>query len=177
LGWCPGVSAAARFVPDKEYSDRKVFASSVIVLSAIIGLSLSFSLTRKPQSISWDIEFAEASYDDVLGMYVIEKNIDIHGIYNVTVWTDSMEGENVLIRLLWRGSTSWVGGGTTETLLLEWRIREGVIQYAQDVYELPYSTSEYFSYPTVWKVYSNSRDQKVYIRIQYWKEIPVWQPP
>ena len=63
MGWCPGVDNVARWVPDKEYSDRRVAAVSVTVLVATLRLLLIYSLTRVQPSYSWDIEFTEAAYD------------------------------------------------------------------------------------------------------------------
>jgi hypothetical protein len=174
MGWCPGVRSVAMWIPDKEYSDRRVFASSMTVFMVILGISLLYSSSLKPSSYSWDIEFTEAAYDDVLSMYMIEKHADMNGIYNTSIWADSTEGENILIRCLYRGPTY---RGTTETLLREWRIFNGVIQSAQDEYRLPYNTYQSARVPTVWKIYSSSRDQKVHIRIQYLEEYPVFQPP
>jgi hypothetical protein len=164
LGWCPGVHSAARWIPDREYSNRRVFASSMIIFVAILGLSLSFYLVRVPQSYSWDIEFFDAAFDNVTGMYVIEKYAEFDGVYNLSIWVDSKVDKYMLIRVLY-------SGGSFPILLDEWRITE-----------LPYNTIWSGRYPTArgptdWKIYSSSRDQNVHVRIQYISKYPVWLPP
>jgi len=170
LGWCPGIENVARWIPDKEYSNRRVAAVSVTVLSVLVGFSFYYSLVRVRPSYSWDIEFTDAAYDDAMDMYKITKNADIDGIYNVTIWADSKPGEYGLIRLLYQGPR--------DELAEKWKISNGLIQlHIQDEYGSRYSSSGTWRAATLWEIYSSSRDQIVHIRIQYLKERPAWQPP
>jgi hypothetical protein len=170
MGWCPGVHSVAMWIPDKEYSNRRVFASSMTVFMVIIGVSLFYRSSLKPSSYSWDIEFTEAAYDDAMDMYVVEKRVNLDGDYNISIWTDSAAGESCFIRWLYLGPVR-------DQLHQEWIITDGVIRCFLDEYGLHYSEPRSARASTVWMIYSNSRDQKVHIRIQYLGEYPVWQPP
>ena len=170
MGWCPGVHSAAMWIPDKEYSNRRVFASSMTVFMAIIGVSLLYRSSLKPSSYSWDIEFTEAVYDDAMNMYKVEKRVNLNGVYNTSIWTDSAAGESCLIRCLSRGPVR-------DQIYEELRITDGVIRYPPDEIGLHYSVSGPDRGSFIWRIYSNSRDQKVHIRIQYLGEYIVRQPP
>ena len=165
LGWCPGVDSIAMWIPDKEYSDRRVFAYSMTVFIVILGLSLYGSFARGPQSYSWDIEFTEAPVDDITGDYVVKKTAGMDGVYNISIWAESTPGEYVRIRLM---------DGQEYQVHAEWRISDGVVWLAQDEHGSRFDSPWNMRSPTIWKVYSSSRDQKVHIRITYWKKEPVW---
>ena len=169
MGWCPGIDNVAKWIPDKEYSDRRVAAVSVTVLIALFGFSFIYSLTRVRPSYSWDIEFTEAAYDDAKEMYVVTKYANLDAIYNITIWADSKAGDYGLIRLIYQGPRN--------ELMQEWKISEGLISLLiHDEYGLRYSSSGSTRASTIWEIYSSSRDQKVHIRIQYLKEITLSYP-
>jgi len=170
LGWCPGVDSVARWIPDKEYSNRRVLAPSMTVFIILLGFSLYYHFSMGEPSYSWDVEFTEAVYDDITDMYMVEKTTDTNGVYNLTIWADSTAGGNILIRWIYRGP-KW------DVINQEWLITDGVIRCPPDEYGLHYSSYWSTRASAVWRIYSNSRDQKVHIRIQYLKEVPVWQPP
>ena len=168
LGWCPGIDNVARWIPDKEYSDRRVAAVSVTVLIALFGFSFIYSLTRVRPSYSWDIEFTEAAYDDAKEMYVVTKYADTDGIYNVTIWADSEVGDTCLIWML--------GPGSIHNLMQDWKITDGLIQGPHAPFGLRYNDEWLFFTSHSWEIYSNLRDQKVHIRIQYMRERNAMDP-
>ena len=169
LGWCPGVKSLAMRIPDKEYSDRRVFAYSMTIFIVILGLSLYFSFARGPESYSWDIEFTEAAYDDVLDMYFVEKHASMDGVYNTSIWADTTAKGSILIRLFYQGPR--------DDLIQEWQITDGVIRMPPDEIGLLFNEVGPWRASTVWKMYSSSRDLLLHIRLQYLKNAPVWQPP
>jgi hypothetical protein len=172
LGWCPGVNSIAMRIPDKEYSDRRVFAWSLSIFIVILGSSIYFSYAGQPQpSYSWDIEFTEAVYDDFYGMYRVEREANLDGDYNVSFWVDPMEGENMLIRLYYKY------GAGREELKESFIITDGVIFYPPDEIGSLYNSAGPWRASTVWRAYSSSRDLRLHIRIQYLRRTPVWHPP
>jgi len=172
LGWCPRVNSIAMRIPDKEYSDRRVFAWSLTFFMVALGSSIYFSYAGQPQpSYSWDIEFTEAVYDDFYGMYRVEKQANMDGDYNVSFWADPMEGENMLIQLYYSY------GIGREQLQSSWTISDGVIRYPPDEIGPLFSEVGPWRASTVWRVYSSSRDLRLHIRLQYLKRTPVWHPP
>ena len=159
-------------IPDREYSDRRVFAWSLSVFIVILGSSIYFSNAGQPQpSYSWDIEFTEAVYDDFYGMYIVEREANLDGDYNVSFWADPMEGENMLIRLYYKY------GAGREELKESFIITDGVIWYPPDEIGPLYNSAGPWRSPIVWRVYSSSRDLRLHIRIQYLRRTPVWHPP
>ncbi|MFH2111669.1 MAG: hypothetical protein ABIJ47_10480 [Candidatus Bathyarchaeota archaeon] len=164
LGWCPGANQVAAWVPDKEYSDKQVFRSSMFAFAVIISLSL-YSFTRTPQSYSWDIEFTDAPVDDITGDYMVRKTASMDGVYNISIWAESTPGEYILIRFT---------DGREYQVHAEWRISDGVVWLAQEEYGSIFDSPWGMRSSTAWKIYSSSRDQKAHIRITYWKTEPVW---
>jgi hypothetical protein len=164
LGWCPGVHYVAAWVPDKEYSDKHVFRTSMLAFAIILSLSY-YSFARKPQSYSWDIDFIDAPVDDITGDYVIRKTASMDGVYNISIWAESTPGDYIRIRFT---------DSREYQVHAEWRISDGVVRLAQDEYGSRFDSPWGMRSSTAWKVYSSSREQKVHIRITYWKKEPVW---
>ena len=164
LSWCPGVNHVAAWVPDKEYSDKQVFRSSMLAFAVILGLSF-YSFARTPQSYSWDIEFTDAPVDDITGDYVVRKTASMDGVYNISIWAESTPGEYIRIRFT---------DGREYQVHAEWRISDGVVWLAQDECGSRFDSPWGMRSSTSWKVYSSSRDQKVHIRITYWEKEPAW---
>jgi hypothetical protein len=162
------VHNAARWIPDRDYSNRKLFIVSFITLVTVIGIPLYYSYAFGPPSYSWDIEFTNAPIDDFTGMYVVEKNVNINSrdsVYNLTIWADTTPGNNILIQVIRPGPpSSW------DTLEQTWTIDEhGVIQSPPDVYGTKIDGKWSWFGSTIWKISSSSRDQVVHIRIKYLK--------
>jgi hypothetical protein len=164
LGWCPGVNHVAAWIPDKEYSDKQVFRGSVFALATILSLSY-YSFAKQPQSYFWDIDFTDASIDEETGDYMIWKKASMDGIYNISLWAESTPGE--YIRIIFSDAYE-------HNVRAEWRISDGVVYLAQDEYGSRFESPWESRASTIWKVYSSSRDQKIHIRITYWKKYPVW---
>jgi hypothetical protein len=164
LGWCPGVNHVATWIPDKEYSDKHMLRSSMFALAAILSLSL-YSFYKQPQSFSWDIDFTDANIDDVTGDYLVRMKASMDGIYNISLWAETTPGEYV--RIIWTDAREY-------SVRAEWRISEGVVWLAQDEHGSRFESPWEARASAVWKVYSSSRDQRVHIRITYWKKYPVW---
>ena len=166
LGWCPGVESAAKWVPDRDLSNRNLFLFTVITIGSIIGFPLYFYYVSGQPSYSWGINFTGAPLDNVSGMYVVQKQLDIKSkdsIYNLTIWADMTPGKGVMIQVIRPGApSSW------DTLLQTWTINEdGLIQGTPDKFGTRYSDEWAFWFgSTTWRVSSSSRDQVVHIRIQ-----------
>jgi len=153
----------ASWIPDKEYSNKHVFRLSMLTLLAILFLSF-YSFNRKPQSYTWDLDFNDAPIDEVTGDFLITKKASMDGIYNISLWADSTPGEHIRI----------IFSENDRNVRAEWKISEGVVRLAQDEYGSRFDSPWEARASTVWKIYSSSRDQKVYIRITYWKSYPDW---
>ena len=136
----------------------------MFAFTVILGLSL-YSFTRTPQSYSWDIEFTDAPVDDITGDYMVKKTASMDGVYNISIWAESTPGEYIRIRFT---------DGLEYNVHAEWRISDGEVWLAQEEYGSRFDSPWGMRSSTAWKVYSSSRDQKVHIRITYWKTEPFW---
>lgn len=66
FSWCPGVAAAARFIPENEVSDGRAEMISIFTVIAFFGL-IVYSIQAKPISHEHDLLFINCTvyeYDD-----------------------------------------------------------------------------------------------------------------
>ena len=49
MGWCPGVRAAARFIPDKDISNKRLMQSYVLITIAALGVGVPYLLYFEPE--------------------------------------------------------------------------------------------------------------------------------
>jgi hypothetical protein len=109
LGWCPGVEAAARFIPENRMPDRAVHIS---IAGGFLLLLLYLSLvTAVPRSYAWDLGFEEADLDEALNMYVREEAREFRGTYSVRIWVEAPENTTVQVHLLEEFYRPWRSGG------------------------------------------------------------------
>ena len=169
LGWCPGASAAALFIPDKEISERKMTTITIMTLVSFMGV-VAYGVMWTPRSYSWSIDFSGSAVDDETGMCLEEVSAGLDGVYNITITFDAPNSERVRVQWFSR---------TDSDLLYELVYRNGSV-FAHGNDEVS-STSTYTDtwgrhYRTIWKVFSTSRDVKVDIVVDYVGKDPWWPP-
>jgi len=71
MSWCPGIEAAAHFIPDKEISNKRLMQVYVLITIAALGVGVPYLLYFEPEPPpSWII----AERDDSSGTFIeIEK--------------------------------------------------------------------------------------------------------
>lgn len=169
LGWCPGTAAAARFIPDKEISERKMTAIIIVTLVAFTGV-VTYGIMWTPRSYSWSIDFSGSTVDEETGMCLEEVSAGLDGIYNITITFDAPDSEMVRIQWFSRNENS---------LLHDLVYRNGTV-YSHGNTKVS-STPTYTGtwdrhYRTIWKVFATSRDAKVDIVVDYVGKDPWWPP-
>jgi len=169
FGWCPGVESAARFIPDREVSERKITVITMVTLVSFMGV-VAYGVMWTPRSFSWSIDFTGSAVDDLTGMYLEEVSAGLDGIYNITITFDAPDSEMV--------SVQWFSR-TESSLLYELVYRNGSV-YAHGNTEVS-STPTYTGtwgrhWRTMWEVFSTSRDSEVIIVVDYVGRDPWWPP-
>ena len=177
MGWCPGIEAAARFIPDKEIPDGRVKWVSAMGGAFLILLAI-YSVVSSPRSYGWDIGFENAKYDDFYGMYVREVEGPFEGLYRFTMWAEAPRNASALVMefsavysRFSRNHLRWI-----------WRYADGEFYSgAQPLqrYGTEYVEEAYMYGHHVWRVYSESRDAVFHIRVEFLssKGGDPWRPP
>jgi len=164
MGWCPGVKAAARFVPDKEIPNKRVKQVSYIV-GLIFLLYLIYYVVTPPRSYAWDLDFKDAEYDEAYKMYVTKKSGDFTGIYYVRIWVEAPKNTTVFIQLLQR---------TESNPRHIWTFRNEMFWNFDDPRGYEINENWELHNPYIWKVYSESRDTAVHMRVEFLRSNPDW---
>ena len=177
LGWCPGIEAAARFIPDKEIPDGRVKWVSAMGGAFLILLGI-YSVVSPPRSYGWDIGFEDAECDDFYGMYVREVEGPFEGLYRFTMWAEAPRNASALV-MMFSGVFSRFGRYPLRWI---WRYADGEF-YSGAQPSQRYGTvyvEEFYMYGHyVWRVYSESRDAVFHIRVEFLssKGGDPWRPP
>ena len=165
--WCPGVTEAANFIPDKEISEKKLFLMSTIVLSSFVGLML-YAFQATPPSYDWVIRFNAANVDDQTDWYVVKKTATMDGVYNISIKVDAPVDERVRIQWFSRHE-----GHLVNDLI-----------YVDDLFyangnqligaDASYTWSSHSQ--MIYKISSTSKDAVVHISIDYYGKDRYWPP-
>lgn len=164
LGWCPGVEAAARFIPDHDVSERGMILFSSIGMLFIVIIAYFYIVTT-PESYSWDISFEDASFDELNNKYLVDKTVSFSGVYEVNVWIDSPENKTTMIQIFQRDLGS---------ILSVWTFRNGKFFFGSSFYPNITRTMEMHNI-YIWRVLSESNETIVHIRINF-KEFNLYYP-
>jgi hypothetical protein len=165
LGWCPGIEAAARFIPDKEIPDGRVKWVSAMGGAFLILLAI-YSVVSSPRSYGWDIGFEDAECDDFYGMYVREVEGPFEGLYRFTMWAEAPRNASALVMefsavysRFSRNHLRWI-----------WRYAGGEFYSGAQPsqrYGTVYVEEAYMDGHHVWRIYSESRDAVFHIRVEF----------
>lgn len=173
MGWCPGVEAAAHFIPDREIPNKRV--KQVSIIGGLIFLSyLIYNVVTPPRSYAWDLDFKNAKYDEIYKMYFKEVDGFFDGIYKVKMWVEAPEDTYVLVHFFSLYSQNYLRGA--------WINRDGVFYSAaqpRTCYGNQYEGKWDLDYHYVWRVYSESKDIIFHIRVDFLRS-EVWnmgRPP
>jgi len=163
LGWCPGVEAAARFIPDREIPNRRLKQASYI--GGLLFLSyLVYNIVAPPRSYAWDLDFNGAKYDEAYKMYVVEASGRFDGVYSLKMWADAPENTSVLIVIYEVGNENYPRFfGSYRNKMFNYGGQEIGTQYESE-WEL--------HNVHVWRIYSESRETVFHIRLQFLKANP-----
>jgi len=156
LGWCPGIEAAASFIPDHEVSNRKVILLTSIAMSFIVFMAGSY-IVATPESYSWDISFEDAPFNELNKKYLVDKTISFSGIYEIEVWVDSTENKTTMIQIF---------QGNLGSIHDVWTFRNGEFVFGTS--SSPNITTTMEMHNTyIWRVLSQSNETIVHIRINF----------
>lgn len=165
--WCPGVSKAANFFPDKEVSEKKIAFIGSITLISFIGLVL-YGFQKTPACYDWVIGFEEASIDELTGLYAVKKTASMDGVYNISMIVDTPDDERVRIQWFSR---------TEDNLINDLVYLDGLF-YANGNQiigaDAHYTWSSHC--PIIYKISSTSKDAVVHISIDYEGKDRYWPP-
>jgi len=174
LGWCPGMEAAARFIPENEVPIRALHIS---IVSGLVFLLFYLSLaTTTPESYAWDLGFEVDDLDEALNMYVREEVREFRGTYSVRIWVEAPENTTVQVHLLEGFDRPGSSGGyrTREVekqfgILETWTFRNGRVYWygggpprgdevimERDLYN-----------PHRWRACSESMEATAHIRVEF----------
>jgi len=174
MGWCPGIEAAAQFIPENRMPVQAVHIS---IAGGFLLLLLYLSLvTAIPQSYAWDLGFEEADLDEAFNMYVREEGREFRGTYSVRIWVEAPENTTVQVHLLEGFYRPWGSGGYRTREVEEqfgiqetWTFRNSLVYWygggpphgdrvtmKRDLYN-----------PYRWRACSESMEATVHIRIEF----------
>ena len=95
LGWCPGVSAAAKFVPDREIPDILVLGAALTVMVSVGAIQLYYP--KEPVTI--DVVYIDG---EEYPMSLFDVNYDYSRLTDRTIdidepldWSEFREGDNL----------------------------------------------------------------------------------
>ena len=161
MGWCPGVEAAAMFIPDKEIPDKRAKQVSYIGGLILLMVITHYYLTP-PRSYAWDLDFKNAKYDEVYKMYVREAVGSFNGIYSYKMWAEAPVNTSVRVEL------SRLHSGTWHIFIF----RNDMFYDAQFPIGSQYDKTWEFYGTMTWRVYSESRETVFHIRLEFLKYKP-----
>jgi len=161
LGWCPGIDSAINLIPDKDVSNRKI-TYSISALGMVVLILGIRSFLLFPHNYAWEIDFDDSDYDEPYGMYVESRTGDFWGIYSIKIRVEAPQNATIQIQLHQRSE------GNLYSL---WTYRDGVF-YWKESPKTEFDIGMSLQNPFIWKIYSESREARIYVDIKYLRQDP-----